>query len=194
MKRRVLVTFDARPEVLLIGGRSGVGKSTAGWEVSAQLRAGRVAHALVEGDNLDQIYPAPEGEPDRSAITEANLAALWRNYAALGCRRLIYTNTVAILDAELIGRAVGGGARFVSVLLTADDATVRRRLSGREVGSQLEAHVLRSDKMAVHLEAAVPAEVRRISTDGRAVVDIAREIVDVAGWGKAMVRGGSWIR
>lgn len=171
-----------RPEVLLIGGRSGVGKSTAGWEVSAQLQVAGVAHALVEGDNLDQIFPAPAGDLDRSAITEANLAALWRNYAALGCRRLIYTNTVAILDAELIARALGGEARFTPVLLTADDATARQRLSGREVGSQLEAHVVRSNKMALHLEAVTPTAVNRINTDGRAAVDIAREIIAVTGW------------
>ncbi|MBS2554775.1 hypothetical protein KGQ19_48790, partial [Catenulispora sp. NL8] len=158
-----------------------VGKSTAGWEVSAQLRGAGVAHALVEGDYLDQIFPAPVGDPDRSAITEANLAAVWGNYAALGCRRLIYTNTVAILDADLVVRAMGA-PRVISVLLTADDDTARKRLSGREVGSQLEAHVARSKKMALHLDAKAPAGVHRIHTDGRAAVDIARDIIDVTGW------------
>ncbi|MEZ0109068.1 2-phosphoglycerate kinase [Catenulispora sp. EB89] len=170
------------PDVLLIGGRSGVGKTTAGWEVSAQLRVAGVGHALVEGDNLDQIFPAPAGDPDRSAITEANLAAMWRNYAALGCRRLIYTNTVSVLEPDLIDRAVGGGARITSVLLTADDDTARRRLGRREVGSQLEAHVLRSGTMAAYLEAVAPAGVQRVKTDGRAAVDVARDIIDLAGW------------
>jgi gluconate kinase len=178
----VVAGLGGGPDVLLIGGRSGVGKSTAGWEVSAQLRDAGVGHALVEGDNLDQIHPAPAGDPDRSAITEANLAAMWRNYAALGCRRLVYTNTVSVLEPDLIDRAVGGGARITSVLLTADDDTARRRLSQREVGSQLEAHVLRSAKMAAHLEAVAPAEVHRVKTDGRAAVDVARDIIDVAGW------------
>jgi hypothetical protein len=30
----------------------------------------------------------------RAAISEANLTAVWGNYAALGYRRLVYTNTV----------------------------------------------------------------------------------------------------
>ena len=170
------------PDVLLIGGRAGVGKSTAGWEVSAQLRDAGVGHALVEGDNLDQIFPAPAGDPDRSAITEANLAVMWRNYAALGCRRLVYTNTVSVLESDLIDRAVGGGVRITSVLLTAGDDMARRRLGQREVGSQLEAHVLRGAKMAAHLEAVAPAGVHRIGTDGRAAVDVARAIIDLAGW------------
>ena len=40
----------ARAEVLLIGGRAGVGKSTVGWEISDRLRHAEVAHALIEGD------------------------------------------------------------------------------------------------------------------------------------------------
>lgn len=169
-------------EVLLIGGRSGVGKSTTSWEVSAQLQAAEVDHALVEGDFLDQIFPAPPGDPTRSGITERNLAAIWRNYAELGCRRLIYTNTVSVVEPDLIVRAMGGSARVLGVLLTADDATARERLGGREIGSQLDAHLERSARMSVHLESTAPAWVHRIPTDGRTTVDIARDIVAVTGW------------
>lgn len=85
-------------EVLLIGGRSGVGNSTAGWEVSELLRRRGTAHCYMEGDLLDQIHPAPEGDPDRAGITERNLASVWANHTAPGQRRLVYTNTVSILD------------------------------------------------------------------------------------------------
>ncbi|NUP46686.1 MAG: hypothetical protein HOW97_05145 [Catenulispora sp.] len=174
---------DDKPvEALLIGGRAGVGKTTAGWETSAQLQAAQIAHALIEGDNLDQIYPAPPQDPHRSQITEANLAAMWRNYAALGCRRLIYTNTVSILEPDLITRALGGTARIIAVLLTADDATARQRLSVREIGSQLDAHLSRGAKMALHLEDTAPDWVHRIPTDGRAAVDIARDVIATTGW------------
>ena len=176
------MTDGERTEALLIGGRSGVGKSTVGWELSAQLQAVRIAHAYVEGDILDQIFPAPESDPTRAKITEANLAALWRNYAAAGCRRLIYTNTVSVLEPDLIARAMGGSPRVTMVLLTAEDATARQRLSGREIGSQFEPHVERSAKMSEHLENTVPDSVRRVRTDGRTVVEIAREIVGLTGW------------
>lgn len=173
---------DGQPEVLLIAGRAGVGKTTVGWEVSAQLQVAGIAHALVEGDNLDQIFPAPPGDPARTRITEANLTALWRNYAALGCRRLIYTNTVSVLEPDLIARATGGTPRIIAVLLTADDATARRRLGGREIGSQLAAHVARGAEMAGHLESTAPAWVHRIRTDGRQPIDIARDIISATGW------------
>jgi adenylylsulfate kinase-like enzyme len=45
-------------EALLTGGRSGVGKSTVAWEVSAQLQDRSMAHCRIEGDFLDQAYPA----------------------------------------------------------------------------------------------------------------------------------------
>jgi hypothetical protein len=173
---------NERPEALLIGGRAGVGKSSAGWEVSAQLQAAQIAHALVEGDNLDQIFPAPPEDPARTLITEANLAALWHNYAALGCRKLIYTNTVSVLESELICRAMGGTSRITGVLLTADDTTVRHRLGRREIGSQLDAHLTRSAEMARHLEATAPAWVHRIPTGGRQAVDLAHDIITLTGW------------
>lgn len=170
------------PEVLLIGGRAGVGKSTAGLEVSARLQSAQIAHAHVEGDNLDQIFPAPPGDPTRSGITEANLAAMWGNYVALGCRRLIYTNTVSVLEPDLIARAMGGSPRIIGVLLTADDSTARQRLLGREIGSQFDAHVVRSAKMADYLESNAPTWVHRIPTDGRHTIDIARDIITATGW------------
>ena len=173
---------DERPEALLIGGRAGVGKTTAGWEVSAQLQAAQIAHAHVDGDNLDQIFPAPPDDPTRSGITEANLAALWSNYVALGCRRLIYTNTVSVLEPDLIARAMGGTPRIIAVLLTAEDSTARQRLTGREIGSQFDAHVTRSAKMAEYLESNAPAWVHRIPTDGRHTIEIALDIIAATGW------------
>ncbi len=169
-------------EALLIGGRSGVGKTTVGWEVSAQLQAAAVAHCLVEGDNLDQAFPAPPGDPSRTRLTEANLAALWGNYSALGYRRLIYTNTVSVLEPDLVARAVGGTPRIVSVLLTAGDATAHDRLSAREIGSQLDAHLRRSAAMAVRLENTAPPDVVRVPTDGRPVAEIARAVITATGW------------
>lgn len=169
-------------EALLIGGRAGAGKTTVGWEISAQLQTARIAHCLIEGDNLDQAYPAPSGDSARTKLTEANLAALWRNYAAVGYRRLIYTNTVSVLEPDLITRAMGGTARIIAVILTADDATVRHRLGAREIGSQLDLHLTRSTAMAHHLEAVAPPWVLRVPTDGRPITDIARDVITATNW------------
>lgn len=170
-------------ELLLIGGGAGVGKTTVAWEASAALQGRGTAHCLIEGDYMDQIHPAPDDDPRRTAITERNIAAVWANYAALGQHRLIYTNTVSILEEPMISRAMGGDEiRATCVLLTASEATVKERLAGREIGSQLAAHIERSLRMARHLDEEAPVDTVRISTDGRSVQDIAQQVLQAAAW------------
>lgn len=169
-------------EALLIAGRAGVGKTSVAYEVSVLLQADRVAHCVVEGDAMDQVHPAPADDPSRTRITERNLAAVWANYVALGQRRLIYTNTVSILDAPMIARALDGSTRMTYVLLTAEDATVQGRLARRETGSQLQAHVERSAAMARHLDAQAPEDTVRVPTDSRSVDEIAGEVRLATGW------------
>jgi len=172
----------ARVEALLIGGRSGVGKSVVGWEVSARLRAAGVARAIVEGDFMGHVHPPPAGDPDRTGLVERNLTAVWANFAALGYRRLIYTNTLSVLP-ELTGmfeRALGADVRLIRVLLTASDATAHARLTARELGSELEDGLRTSDARARVLDTAVTAT--RVPTDGRSVIDVATEIVALTGW------------
>ncbi|WP_405777064.1 adenylyl-sulfate kinase [Streptomyces sp. NBC_00859] len=170
-------------EVLLIGGRSGVGKSTVGHEVSELLRQDGVAHCVLEGDALGGAHPAPPGDPHRSAITERNLAAVWANFAALGHSRLICTNTVSVLESAMFRRAMGGESlRVVRVLLTAGDATARARLERRESGSLLGVHIERSAAGARLLAARTPPGTVRVATDGRTVADVARTVRDATGW------------
>ncbi|MEU7471107.1 AAA family ATPase [Streptomyces sp. NPDC044984] len=171
-------------EALLIGGRAGAGKTTVAWEVSARLRAAAVSHAIVEGDYMGQVHPAPEGDPDRSGITESNLTAVWANFARLGYRRLVYTNTVSVLPEAtgMFERAMGAGVGIVRVLLTASDATARERLTGRELGSELERELAGSARKARLLDRRAPAGTVRVVTDGRSVADIAREVVAATGW------------
>ncbi|MFI1496719.1 hypothetical protein [Streptomyces platensis] len=179
-------------EASLIGGRAGVGKTTVGWEVSALLRAAEVSHAIIDGDFMGQVHPAPEGDPHRAEITESNLTAVWANFSRRGYRRLIYTNTASVLPETtgMFERAMGAGVGIVRVLLTASDATARERLVGRELGSELEHELQASVRKARLLDQRAPAEAVRVVTDGRPVVDIAREVVAATGWtGPRSARG-----
>ncbi|MFF0225482.1 hypothetical protein [Streptomyces sp. NPDC004629] len=171
-------------EALLIGGRAGVGKTTVGWEVSALLRTAAVAHAVVDGDFMGQVHPAPHGDPHRAEITEANLTAVWANFARRGYRRLLYTNTLSVLpdSAGMFERALGPGTRLVRVLLTASDATARERLVRRELGSELHREMERSARKARLLDERAASGTVRIATDGRTVPDIAHEVLTATGW------------
>lgn len=169
-------------EVLFIGGRSGVGKSTVAAEVCVLLEAAGIAHVQLEGDFLGQVFPPPPGDPDRSRIVLDNLAALWRNFAALGYRRLVYTNTVSVLYADELAKALDAPVKIARVLLIASDEVANQRLATRELGSGLDVHVARSARAAAWLDRDAPGDVVRIGTDGRSVVDIAADVVAAARW------------
>lgn len=176
--------MTGRSEVLLIGGRAGVGKTTVANEIHAQLSGLRVRHCVIEGDNLDLAYPAPW----EHQLAERNLAAMWHNYRALGYRRLVYTNTVSVQYIAELTAAMGDDPRVIAVLLTAGDSAARERLARREIGSGLTYHVERSDLTARRLDETVPATVTRMSTDGRTVADIATEVLGLTGWTAAPER------
>ena len=67
-------------------------------------------------------------------------------------------------------------------MLTASDATTEERLTGRELGSELEHELRGSARKARLLDEQAPADTLRVATDGRLVVDIARELVTATGW------------
>jgi hypothetical protein len=162
-------------DVLLIGGRSGVGKTSVAVELHELLASRSVRHALIEGDTLDLAWPWPED------LAYRNLADIWRNYRDLGYSRVIYTNTVSVLDSVPLLSAIGGAPRAFGALLTASDETIRNRLAQREIGTALEEHVSRSRRAATRL-ASAPAWVTRIPTDGRPTPSLAHELATLTGW------------
>ncbi len=109
---------------------------------------------------------------------------MWANYRALGYRKMIYTNTASVSGDVLseLTAAMGDSPRITAVLLTCSDATARQRIARREIGSELDRHIERSDLMARRLDWRAPAWVHRVVTDGRAVTGIAAEVIALTGW------------
>jgi gluconate kinase len=171
-----------RSHVLLIGGRSGVGKSTVAAEVHRQLSEQGVQHAWIEGDNLDMAFPVPWKQGHN--LAEANLAAMWSNYRVHGYTRLIYVNTASVIGHVIdeLTTAMGDDPMVSSVLLTSSDGVAEQRLAQREVGGGLDYAVGQSREAALALEARAPEEVTRLNTDGRSVTELATEIIRLTGW------------
>lgn len=167
-----------RSEVLFLGGRSGVGKTSVAVELHVRLSGAGVRHCVIEGDNLDLAHPPPW----EHHLAERNLAAMWANYRDLGYRRLIYTNTVSVRQVDQLTAAMGDDPHVTAVLLTSCDATARERLARREIGTALRLHVERSDAAARSLDASVAASVHRMPTDERTIPDIAADILALTGW------------
>ena len=165
-------------ELLVIGGASGVGKSSAAFALHDLLSAEDVQHAVVEGDALDLAHPAPWD----SGIALRNLSAIWANYKELGHHRLIYTNTVSVLEASAIADAMGDQPRVTAVLLQASARTVHDRLVTREQGDSLRAHQERSRAAALRLDAEAGSAVHRLDTEGRTPREVALQIRALLSW------------
>lgn len=164
--------------VIFIGGRSGVGKSTAAHALHDLLVERDIQHGLIEGDLLDLAHPAPW----QHGLAERNLSAMWANYRDLGYHRLIYTNTVSVLSIPALTTAIGGTVRVTAILLRAGDGTIAARLGQREHGDSLRRHLDRSATAATRLDASAPEWVHRLETDGLASREIAQRILTLSRW------------
>lgn len=171
-----------RSEVLFIGGRSGVGKSTAAEALHDLLVAADVRHAVIEGDLLDLAHPAPHVEFPEAHLAERNLAAMWSAYRELGHHRLVYTNTVAVLEQDALAAAMGDDPVVTAVLLRAGDQATADRLRRRSGGHLPEAQLAHSTRTAGRLDAGARDAVTRVDTDSLAPPEVAVRLASLTGW------------
>ena len=166
-------------EVLVIGGAAGSGKSSVAYELSHQLQADGVGHAVVDTDALDMVFPVPHDLP---RVTERNLAAVWASFDELGVARLIVTGVYLHRPSEVVSirRAVPGAA-VTLVRLEASEATLRARVQAREIGSARAAQLERTLRQMTELDTADP-DVTAVRTDSRPVEAVAADIRLIAGW------------
>lgn len=176
-------------DLLLITGPAGVGKSTLCWEMSAQLQAANVAHAVIESDELDRVYPKPSREeldrllPGTIDFSSVNLAALWSTYRALGHTRLIMSGVMLhpAFDRRWILAAIPDAA-MTTIRLIASEATLLARLAQREIGSGANEQAQRSLMQARRIEGEGSCDMLRIDTDGATPVALASDILRKVGW------------
>ena len=182
--------------ILLLCGATGVGKSTAGFEVYLRdLRAGFTA-AFIDLDQIGFCRPAPPGGTGNHRVKACNLAALWRTYRAAGAQRLVVVGPV---EDEGAVRAYAGALPSATIMLCRLHAG-RDQLTGRimrrgQDGSwaqpgdpligQSTAHLRRiAGQAAADADALERAAIGalRIDTDGRTVEEAADLIIAQTGW------------
>ncbi|MFD2265019.1 hypothetical protein ACFSM5_19095 [Lacibacterium aquatile] len=181
--------MNQQVEILLITGPAGVGKSTVSWEVGAQLAAKEIAHAIVETDELDRVFPKPSAEelealrPGTRDISSLTLAGIWSTYHALGHRRLIMSGVMVHVgfDRRWILAAIPD-ATIKVVRLMGNEATITERLARRETGSGAEAQVQRSLGQAQRIASQDASEFLVLQTDGKSPQELAALILQGSGW------------
>lgn len=171
-----------RSQVLFISGRSGIGKSTAALTLHELLIGHDVQHAVIEGDYLDLAHPAPHLAYPDANLTERNLAAMWAAYRSLGYRRLIYTNTAAVITLSNLVTAMGDDPLVTAVLLRSSDEHTRPRLERRNHGTINPALLEHSATMASRLDEKAPASVHRINTDQLDPTQVATQLLLLTEW------------
>src|SRR3954451_2077192 len=133
----------------MLTGPSGAGKTAVAYELSALLAERSVSHAVVDTDALDHIHPPPPDDPTKWRLTRDNLAVVWANLARGGAQRAILAMVAEDLGSEVrLVREAIPGAEVTAVLLASSDETRTARLRGREVGSGLDYHLMRTRVVA----------------------------------------------
>ena len=176
-------------QILLITGPAGIGKSTLCWEIGSKLEAAGIAHAIIETDELDRVYPKPGDaelerlRPGTTDISSINLAAIWSTYSSLGHSRLIMSGVMLHpnFDRRWILAAIPN-AEIILVRLQASEATLAERLERRETGSnagqQLGRTLLQARRMATESRDGT----LHLDTDGKSPSELAGTILHEIGW------------
>jgi hypothetical protein len=168
-------------DLIVLAGAAGGGKSVTAYEISAQLRRAGVAHAVIDTDALDDVFPVP---PELWRLSERNLACIWRGYRELAVERAVLAGVYLHRPAELAWvRRATEAERVTIVRLTAPMSVLEERVRRREIGSGYEAQRRRTAHQVRELDAEVAvAGVHLLATGGRPLPAIAAEVIELAGW------------
>jgi len=167
-------------EVVVIAGPPGVGKSSTAREVANQLRRAGVAHAVIDTDALELVYPRPANQQE---LTERHVAALSQTFREHGAPRLVVAGTDLTRrdEVEWVRRATAG-ERFTLIQLAASAATLRARLRHREMGSGSGGGPERALREVASPPRDLSPEVRLFETERSSLEETAAHIIAVAGW------------
>jgi len=173
--------LSERVPVLIITGPVGVGKTTVAGEVSEQLAAVGVAHALVDIDSLRYCYPRPADDRFQIQLAMRNLASLWPNFRAAGATHLVAADVIESRAQLRRFETAIPGARITVVRLRASVEVLAQRVAQRELGSGRDWHLRRAAELAAQMERDAVEDLL-VETDGRVIAEIARDIVLRISW------------
>ncbi|MGP3971186.1 hypothetical protein [Streptomyces sp. 6N223] len=170
--------------LLWLTGPSGVGKSSAGFEIFTQLGREGIPAGYLDADQLGLCYPTPPHDPENHRVKARNLGAMAPVLREAGARCLVFSGGVQHADeARAYAEAVPGAALTV-VRLRVAIKELRARFLGRGWMTELLAE---NEAVAAALDRSDFADVT-IDTAGLSVPGTARLVRERA----ATVDGDPW--
>jgi hypothetical protein len=156
----------------------GAGKTTVLGEASDLLSQAGVVHAALDVDVLGVgLWP----DPAKDELLFRNLTTVCANYSAAGITRLLLAEAVdGVATLERL-RAATSAASLVICRLRAAPATMQQRVRLREPGVLQDQFVARVLELEATLDAAALEDFSLVN-DGASVTDVAREMLQRAGW------------
>jgi len=168
-----------RKSLLLITGSMGVGKTSVLGEASDILALQNIAHAALDLDAFGLAH-LPSGASN-DAVMYRNLQSVCKNYASLGIRRFLVARAIEDRPTLECCRRAVSATNTVVCRLTANIATMRKRIKMRESGVLQQQFVARVAKLNSILDRA-RLEDFVVTSDDRSVTQIAHEMLLKAGW------------
>ena len=166
-----------RVDVIVITGSMGSGKTTVMAEASDLLRASAIPHAAIDIDALGIVH---RSGLEAMSLAYQNLTSVCANYRAAGVTKFLLAGAIeSRAELEKL-RAAMGFCTLTVCRLTALRTTMEQRVRGREPGMLQQKLVERVRVLDKILDEAA-LEDFSISSDGRSVTDIARELLRTAG-------------
>jgi predicted kinase len=164
--------------IIVISGSMGCGKTTVLGEASDVLTAHHIAHASVD---LDAIGTALlPGDVSRD-VTRRIVASMFATFARAGLTRVLIAEAVENREELDRLRRVAPGSEVLVCRLTAAIDTMRDRLRIREPGMLQAQFLIRASELERVLDNA-SVEDFTVVNDQRSVTDVARELLERAGW------------
>jgi predicted kinase len=164
--------------IIVISGSMGCGKTTVLGEASDLLTAHHIAHASVD---LDAIGTALLPSDVSREVTHRIVASMFATFARAGLTRVLIAE--AVEDREELDRLrrVVPGSEVLVCRLTAAIDTMQDRLRIREPGMLQAQFLARAGELEQILNEA-SVEDFTVVNDQRSVTDVARELLERAGW------------